>query len=78
MQPVDQVDVGVAAGPEERRVARRHPPVPGVAGAIALTQVGLGLDDAQHQALALDAPNDPAAEQVDGDLLAGPAVEAER
>ena len=45
MQPVDEVDVGVAGCAEHRRVASRLP-APSVAGAILRPAVGLDLDDA--------------------------------
>ena len=62
----------------EDRVAAGDPTVPGVARPVALPQVGLGLDDPRHQALAVEPPHDVAAEQLGGDLLAGTAVERDR
>ena len=65
---VDEVDVGVPAGQVEALVARRAPASPGVAGAVGRAQIGLGLDQPEHQALAVQLADQPAPEEIPGDL----------
>ena len=50
-------------------------PLPTMAGTVARTEIGLGLDNPHHQAAVLEPPNQKPAQQIGGDLVRRATVE---
>ena len=72
---VDEVDVGAAGWAEEGEVVGGEA-AEGVGGWVGEAEVGLDLDDAASEALAVEIADEELAEECSRDYLGGPGVEA--
>jgi hypothetical protein len=78
VEAVDQINVGNASSLEEYGSALGRIASPGVAGAIAFTEIGLGLDDTHNQTLPTYRPYNEVPEKLAGNVRRRPAEEVSR